>query len=362
MGVRIPPLASNKSALRQAQEKTGAVFPSDRTPAAHFGDARAEYEAARSAAAVFDLSDRMQLEITGDDRITFLHNFCTNDIKSLQPGQGCEAFVVNVKGRILGHIFVFSGKESIRLESVAGCEEPLMSHLDRYIITEDVELHNRTNSHGELLVTGPRTSDLVRKLNVAVEQLAVYEHDTSHFNESPLSVRRVDWLGRLGYLLLSPREHLPALWECLIAVGVHPAGCDAFESLRIEACLPLYGTDISEDNLAQEVARTEQAISFSKGCYLGQEPIARLDALGHVNRELCGLRLCSSPAPAPGSPVVTGDGQKEIGTVTSSSVSYRDEKPVALAYLRSKYVQPETQVAVKRSDERVDAVVFRPES
>lgn len=384
------------SALREIQQRAGGVFVEEGSQAplaAHFGDPRAEYAAARGEAALFDLSDRTQVELSGRDRAKFLHNFCTNEIKLLQPGQGCEAFVTNVKGRVLGHVFVFAAPESLWIESVAGAEDALVAHLDRYLIAEDVTIHRRTAECGELFVSGPRAAERLESAGVAaagaaprehkpglprasapatrepglpqasdpatLDALPRYGHAKIEGLEHPLFVRRVDLLGAMGYLLSVPRESLGDLWNRLAGAGISPAGAAAFHALRIEAGMPLYGIDISDDNLAQEVARTKQAISFTKGCYLGQEPIARVDALGHVNRELRGVKLASGPLPSAGDPVVGEDG-KQVGHVTSSAVSPADDLPVALAYLRTKFTEPGTVVTVQAQGEAVPATVFVP--
>jgi tRNA-modifying protein YgfZ len=386
------------SRLVQAEKQTGAMFAGEGPPT-HYGDPAAEYRTARSEAAVFDLSDRTQIELTGADRAKFLHNFCTNDVKRLEPGQGCEAFVTNVKGRVLAHVFVFAGTDSIWIETVPGAEEPLLAHLDRYLITEDAALHGRTAEWGELFVSGPlaaerrgsekgtgsgrpesaESPDDVHSFNhsqhtndahgrclspfrsanapgTAIINLPLYGHVQTEAFGDTAAIRRVDLLGAPGFLLSVPRGRLADLWNALADAGMRPAGTAAFEALRIEAGMPLYGVDISDDNLAQEVGRTKQAISFTKGCYLGQEPIARIDALGHVNRELRGLKFASGPVPAPGTSVVA-DG-KEVGRVTSSTVSFADGLPVALAYLRKGHVASGTQVAVDIDGTSVPATVF----
>lgn len=349
----------------QRMQHSGAAFPHDSTTESpeHFGDPRAEYHAARTTAAVFDFSRRTQIELTGNDRAKFLHNFCTNDIKKLSPGQGCEAFLTNVKGRVLGHVFVFVGADSIWLETIPEAEAGLLAHLDRYLITEDVALHGRTAEWGELLVTGPASTAKLHALGWLDQELPVDGHSWGRFptclnddnedggsetcptNES-LHVRRVDLLGTPGYLLAAPRPALGELWTQLTTAGVQPAGSLAFEPLRIEAGFPLYGRDITEDNLAQEVARTSRCISFTKGCYLGQEPIARIDALGHVNRELRRLHLESGPIPSAGDKVLSADGQ-EAGTITSAALSFADDRPVAFALLKSKFVAAGTMVQVR---------------
>ena len=318
-------------------------------------DPTAGYRAATESVAVFDLSDRAQIEITGGDRAKFLHNFCTNDIKRLQPGEGCEAFVTNVKGRVLGHVFVFVGPESIWLDSSPGTEESLLAHLGKYVLIEDVELHARSASQGELLLSGPSSESILRAAGLLPEPLALFGHRRG----GEVAVRRTDLLGLPGYVVSASRERIRALRASLIDAGAHPAGPAALNALRIEAGLPLYGVDVSEDQLAQEVGRTARAISFTKGCYLGQEPIARIDAMGHVNRELRGLRLATDAVPEAGDRVVGADG-KEIGAITSAALSYRDNRSVVLAYLRAKFTAPGTPVSVVLADARVPAEVFWP--
>ena len=351
--------------LADLQTSQGAVFNADSGGAnlpLDFGDPAAEYARAQDSAAVLDVSDRTQIEVTGGDRAKFLHNFCTNDVKALRPGQGCEAFVTNVKGRVLGHVFVFAAPESIWLESVAGAEKPLLAHLERYVITEDVVLRGRTADCGELFVTGPRSAASLVALNLPVESLSQLEHVKVESFEHPCFGRRVDLLGAAGFLLSAPRDDLAALWRRITDGGVRPAGTRAFEALRIEAGYPAYGRDVSDENIAQEAGRTTQAISFTKGCYLGQEPIARLDALGHTNRELRGLRLADRSVPAIGSKVTDSSGAQEVGRVTSAALAYADARGVALAYLRKQFITPGTELRVDAAGEPVPATVFWPHS
>ena len=340
---------------RFAEDQTGSSGPAD------FGDPQAEYKAAQSSAAFFDFSQRTQIEITGADRAKFLHNFCTNDINRLTPVQGCEAFVTNVKGRILAHIFVFATNNSLWLETVPDAEAALLAHLDRYVITEDVTLEGRTADCGELFITGPLAASRLGALGIDISSLQPFEHCPSGAFDFPLFVRRADMIGESGYLLSVPRVWVVELWNTLTNAGIPAAGFDAFHALRIEAGFPLYGLDLSEENLAQEAGRTEQAISFTKGCYLGQEPIARIDALGHVNRQMCGLQLASGSIPAPGNPVLTLEGDKEIGHVTSSALSFADDLPVALALLRSQFAADGTAVSMRDGEELLRATVYRPD-
>ena len=344
--------------LIEAQCLAGARFAGDGQSAADFGDAPAEAASAREDLALFDVSDRNQIELTGADRAKFLHNFCTNNVLALKAGQGCEAFITNVKGRVLGHVFILSGDKSLWLETVADAEDTLLSHLDRYIITENVQLHGRSADYGELFVSGPNSAARLDHLGLSADSLRSCEHRTANYAGVALSLRRVDLLGQPGFLLSCPRPNLGDLWSRLVDAGIRPAGSSAFDALRIEAGTPLYGIDITDENLAQEVGRTKQAISFTKGCYLGQEPIARIDALGHVNRQLRSLRLEPGALPERGAVVVSMTDEKELGSVTSSA-RLSDERPaVALAYLRSAATAAGTKVAVRTGDQLIPAIVL----
>lgn len=309
-------------------------------------------------ALLFDVSSRTQIEITGRDHVKFLHSFCTNDIKKLQPGQGCEAFVTNVNGKVLGHIFVFAEGDSLWFESVEGSAATLLPHFDKYTITEDVRFTDRSAEFSELLLVGPPSTELLERLGLPVSSLPRYGH-LSHGNDAlPLrSLRRVDWLDSPTWLLSMPVAQRDEVQQALTQAGVRQADVNEVHALRIAAGFPIYGIDITEDNLAQEVGRTEWAISFTKGCYLGQEPIARIDAMGHVNRQLCRLEISSGPLPDSGTPILdkpTPDG-KPIGTITSSTWKWLGDadKPLALAYLRSAFAKVGNQVIVGGREAKV---------
>jgi tRNA-modifying protein YgfZ len=253
----------------------------------------AQYEALTRGAGVVDVSDRTKLELRGADRVKFLNSFCTNDIKRLQPGESCEAFVCNVKGHVLAHIQVLCRDDALWLDTVPGQAERLAAHLDRYLIREDVQIVDRTADFVAFIVTSEQADGF--KIGVAPNA-------------------RLLWLEK----------------------GSSPSGSpcrrEALEIARIEHGYPWYGVDISEENLPQEVDRNQQAISLTKGCYLGQETVARIDALGHVNKTLCQVAFTSQEVPAAGLELSSGD--KVVGHVTSAVWSPKHNAPLALAYIR----------------------------
>lgn len=357
----------NSDSLRDCQQRAGGVFESA-DPAfgpISFGDPRAEYAAARNDAALFDTSDRTQLEFTGRDRAKFLHNFCTNDVARMAVGDGTEAFVTNVQGKVLGHIQIFADRDSLWIECVAGSAARLLPHFSKYQISEDVEFHDRSAELGSLLVAGPAVREKLAQAGLSAVSGEIPggsgKHVHSTLSDIPVHVRTCDALGVPGYTLVAIRPQLPVLWQKLANSAMRPAGLAAMEALRIEAGSPLYGQDITDANLAQEVNRTSLAISFTKGCYLGQEPIARIDALGHVNQELRGVRFSAGAVPPAGSELSTVEPEpRVIGRITSSALSYDDDCPVALAYLRRNFNTPGMHVQVLAGNDTRPGVVFWP--
>jgi hypothetical protein len=311
------------------------------------GNAQQEYAAARSGAVTFDLTGWTQVDLTGDDRARFLHNFCTNDIRSLTTGNGCEAFITSVQGKVVAHVFVYAASDRLRLIAAPNGAAAIVRHLSRYQINEDVTFADRTDERGLVLVAGPQAAIALFNLGSGALSLAPGQNCACSLGPLTFMVCRNDLLGFPGFFLICPLEQIADLRERLDAGGASKSGQNVFEALRLEAAFPLYGIDITDANLAQEVNRTAQAISFSKGCYLGQEPIARIDALGHVNQQLRGIRLRAGPVPLAGAEIMTTDvDQRKIGHVTSAALSYATNQPVALGYVKRHFDTPGLEVAV----------------
>ena len=324
----------------------------------HFGNPKTEYVAAREDAVVFDVSDRAQIEMTGSDARKFLNNFCTNDINRLAAGEGCEAFVTDVKGRVLAHVFVFVSNDAVSIDATPGSEASLLSHFDRHLFREDVRTNSRTDEHGELLVAGERVGARLASCGIDADGLELLDHRRVERLGYGILVRRVDWFARPAFLLSVDRARLGDLWGELVDATIRPAGAAAFHAVRIEAGFPLFGLDVSERNLAHEVARTHLAISFAKGCYLGQEPIARIDSLGHVNRELFRFALNSEEPPGAGAVVRSADG-RDVGQITSSASVPGQGRSVALGYVRRRDTAWESAFAVCMNDGEINARGFR---
>ena len=295
-----------------------------------------QYQTFQQRGAAFDVSSRTRLRVEGRDRLRFVNNLCTAKLVDLPAGQGAEAFFLDVKGHVLAHGVVYICTDSLWIESAPAAAPDLIAHFNRYLISEKVSFHDATSETTATLVCGLRiaaTLDAQLSGNTFPDEsrLAVLE---SHADGQTQLFAKSDLLGPPGVLWIRPRsDHQPTS-------DVGDPGL--LESLRIEHGCPLFGCDIDRRNLPQEVGRDDLAISFNKGCYLGQETVARLDALGHVNRRLVRLQFAGDSIPPVGFKIER-DG-KIIGRVTSAARSASSGKPIALAYLRSGFESPGTRL------------------
>jgi folate-binding protein YgfZ len=267
-----------------------------------------QYEALRDGRGVVELSGWSSVTLTGADRQAFLHNFCTTDITRLVPGESCEAFFTNVKGRIVGHGLVTCRDQELVVIGTPNQAPRLIEHLERYLIRDDVQLRDATGDRRHLLLSRDDGHDA----NVAISWNLIGSE-------------------RAVLLELSSDEFASVL-DTLREQGYVSAGPPAFTAARVEAGMPLWGVDFDEQNFPQEVGRDRQAISFTKGCYLGQETVARIDALGHVNQRLVGVRFLGGDLPDPGAEL--SHAGKKVGRVTSAALSPRLNAPLALAMVR----------------------------
>ena len=306
-------------------------------------DLLAQHRALTTSAGLAELGARTQLELSGADRAIFLHNFCTSDIRKLKVGDGCETFITDAKGGVLGFVLVFCTPETLVLETAPGQAAKLSAHLDRYIIREKVEIHDRSQQWAELLVAGPEAAELFARAGASGIAGALYGHNQVRLVGSTVWLRRVDMAGPESFLLSFPRENLSTVKNELLSLGGTLCDPAAIEAARIESGFPLYGQDIHDRTLPQEVDRDRRAISFTKGCYLGQETVARIDALGHVNKTLAGVKFSGSELPAAGTELRAGEAA--VGQVTSAAYSPRLNAPLALAYIRRGHNSPGTKLS-----------------
>lgn len=296
----------------------------------------AEYRSLTAGAGFVPLDNRTLLKLTGDDCAVFFNNLCTNDIRRLQPGQGCEAFLCDVRGKTAGHVFAMLQSDSLVVSTTGGQAEKLLAHLEKYHITEDVQMSDHSNDWAEVLLSGPKWQEsLPRQIELPTEYL---QQTGGQIRDVEVNIARVDITGDSCYLLRCTRGERDRVLDGLSKHGGMACSIESLETARIKAGFPWFGIDITDAHFPQEVNRNEQAISFTKGCYLGQETVARIDALGHVNKLLVRLQFEGGAKATVGMPIESEGA--EVGTVTSVARSLPDEGLLALGYIRREQAEP----------------------
>jgi folate-binding protein YgfZ len=299
-----------------------------------------DYQAALTAAALFDTSAAGKLEVSGPDAPAFLSNLSTNDVANLPLGGGCETYFLDHRAKVLFqawayHVLLDGRRHAIWLETTPGYGDKLLKHLDKYLISEAVELADVTDQFAQTHLAGPKAvAVLEAALGEPVPDLAEFQHMERTFgSHATCSIRRRDPLGVPGYDIVCLKEKAEGVHRMLTAAGAMSGGPETYETLRVEAGTPVYGIDIDESRVVMEVGNAPRGVSYAKGCFIGQEPIVMArDRAGHVNRAFLGLKVLSGGPPPRGAKLFR-DGQ-EVGVVTSSVVSPRLGVPVALGYLR----------------------------
>jgi folate-binding protein YgfZ len=315
-----------------------------------YGDIAGEYDALVRSAGVLDFSFRSRLCVLGNDRVRFLHGQVTNDIKKLKAGEGCYAALVTAKGRTESDLNIYCLPDELLLDFEPGLGKAVTERLEKYIIADDVQLVDVAELYGMLTVQGPRAAEAVQATNWVRElpsQVFSFVNFETPAGEGYLVNR--PRAGGMGYDLFLPTAELRAASEKLIntvrGIGGRPVGWHAFEMARIEAGIPRFGADIDASNIPLEAGLEKQAISFSKGCYIGQEVISRIKTYSEVSKSLKGLRLDPGPLPVKGDKLFHAG--REAGYVTSAIELPKMKGAIALGYVRKEVNQLGTQLSIR---------------
>jgi len=330
-------------------EKEGWLLPD------HFGDPTSEYESVRHSAGLFDLANRAMCQFTGSDRLPFLQGMLSNDILPLRVFDGQHAAILTQQGKVVADVRVLCSLNSFYLDFWEPLKEKLLTHLKRYLVADDVEIHDPNAEWKMLSLQGPKAQDFLTRLFTAGElPTQANHHGMVQFGGSPVCVVRADRSGYDGFDLIAQTSQLFACARRLTDLGAVWVGLRAQNILRIEAGTPRYGDDFSENHLLLEVA-LNNAVSFNKGCYLGQEVIERIRSRGHVNKMLCGLVLDGDSAANAGDKLNAAG--KEVGEITSSVISIALRKPIALGYVNKDFWTPGTKLMTRIRDKEVSSTV-----
>ena len=296
------------------------------------------YEALRSGAAWLDLAARGKIIATGEDRARLLHAMTTNQVQQLQPGEGCYAFFLNAQGRILGDVNLFCRADDFLLDMEPETREALYQHLDKYIIADDVTLDDATGRTAAISLEGPQALADAAHMGVPIP-----ERPWAHVQWNGVTVARVSFTGAAGLRFFAPAAERPRLIGLFQNAGVPEGGLDAARVVRLEHFKPRYGEDILSTTLSQETQQTH-AVSFSKGCYIGQEIVERVRSRGLVHRLLAGVEIDASDVPEPDTRLFRGE--ENAGKMTSSAFSPALGKVVGMAYVRRELADPGTALTV----------------
>jgi folate-binding protein YgfZ len=330
------------------------------TTAARFSDPEKEYAALRTGCGVYDLGFRALISVKGGDRVRWTNGMVTNNIRDLATGSGVYAFLLNPQGRILGDMHVFNRGDSLIVETDRSQVEKIVATFDHYIIMDDVEIVNESETWTALGLAGPKARRALNAVGIEVPELQPLQIIAPRCNCDCGCVEclvvggeaAVEDAQRESYeIWLAPKD-LYKTWEALVAAGATPVGSEALEMQRILDGVPLYGVDIRERDLPQE---TEQmrALNFNKGCYVGQEIVERIRSRGNVHRKFAGFVVEGTGDVVAGAKISSDE--KEVGEVTSvtSLATPGGQRRVALGYIRREVGVPGREVAIGKVTARV---------
>ena len=333
-----PLLNRHQSAGANIATFSGCVLPD--SFAAEWQD---EWRLAREAVALFDTNWHALAVLTGPDRVRYLHAIVSNDVQSLGEGHGILALLLDPRARILAELEIYAQKDRLLALSHASVRERTMATLDKYIIMDDVELEDATGRLGTIAVEGPRAANVVSQTTgLSLDGFAEFQSERCEIAGVPCYTVRRSHFGAPGAEVIAPTEHLPLVWDTLHAM-VHathggPIGMRALNALRLEAGIPWFPLDFDDTVIPHEAALETTHLSFTKGCYTGQEIVERVRSRGHVNRRRVRLAFATPDPPSPGTKLLA-DGA-EVGHVTSSAFSPASGTSIGMAYLRREHAIP----------------------
>ena len=341
--MRSPLFEKLQNARAQWMDVDGCEIP------ASFGSAPAsveeEYWALKESTGLLDLSHRGRLLVRGKDAPRFLQGQVTNEVKELEVGRGKYAFFLNVHGHILADARILRlDAQTYLVDCEPQCVAAIRQTLEKHIIADHVVVEDSSTPEGCLAFEGPCALEVLREaIGFDPPNMLPLEH--LELPDDALRIVRASISGEFGYWILASAERLARIWDQSLragaALGARPVGFHAMEICRIEAGVPRYGADMNEKTLPQETGQMH-AISFTKGCYLGQEVVERIRSRGHVNRCLAGFLFEGKQDARAGMEIRAGD--QTVGNVTSAAYSFGLRRTIALGILRREFSEPGTSV------------------
>ncbi len=314
----------------------------------------------RGGAGLIERSDTGRIALTGADRRSYLQGLLTNDVEALAPGAGCYAAMLTAQGRMITDMRVLELGDAIQLDVPRALTQAVYDHLDRFVFNEDVKVEDITRVRAEIGLYGPAALDILVKAGVDVgAPAALYGNTRVRIAGVDARLVRSDDFGIPGFGIIVASTDAPAVMAALAATGGIPVEESDLETVRIESGRPRFGADLDTDIIPLEAGIEGRAISRSKGCYVGQEVIVRVQdrGQGKVARRLVGLTLdAAAPIPERGAPIESAG--RAVGRVTSAAWSPSLARPIALGYVHRDFVEAGTHVLVAGSAGLVVALPF----
>jgi folate-binding protein YgfZ len=337
-----PLLNHHRSAGAQIATFSGCALPDSFAP-----DWRDEWRLARETVTLFDTNWHATALLTGPDRVRYLNAIVSNDVQSLGEGQGTLALLLDARAHILAELEIYVQQDRLLVLSHASVRERTIATLDKYIIMDEVELEDATDRLGTIAVEGTRARIAVSQATgLSLDGCAEFKGEKTEIGGVACYLVRRSHFGMSGAQVIAPARQLATVWDTLFGIvhasGGGPMGMRALNTLRLEAGIPWFPLDFDGAVIPQEAALESTHLSFTKGCYTGQEIVERVRSRGHVNRRRVRLSFKTAEPPVAGTMLLAKE--IEIGQVTSAAFSPLAGTAVGMGYLRAEYTSPGTTV------------------
>lgn len=332
------------SILTDLHREAGAELTTGDTPQLlTYGEVPDEYEAARSGCVVFDRTARGLVEVTGSEATAFLHRLFANEVRNLEPGTGNHNLLLSGKGKVLYEFELSVEDGLVRLSTTRGAAAGLVAALDMYLFAEDVELRDATAEHAPLELCGPTARAIVERV-IGPTPTDLHATTQAEFEGAIARVTALSVAGSPGLRVDAGPAAQPALWRALVEAGAVPAGLILHDILRVEACTAEPGVD-TDDTVYPQEARLDGAFSLDKGCYIGQEVVAKIDTYGGLNKRLQALRVSHDDPVPRGTRLLLDDKgeERDLGVITSWAYSFVLDTGLVLGYVKRKHQEPGTE-------------------
>jgi len=318
---------------------------------ANYGDVELEYKFARESVALIDKNYRAIFSFTGADRVRYLNAMLTGNIRDLQAGQGNISLLLNPQGRILAEVETLRLEERLLGLSYAMIRRRLGETFDKYIIMDDVMLEDWSDKFGVLMLEGPKAAGLVHELcTVDLDSMSAFDHAEKSVFGMQCRLVRISAGEISGAEFICSRENLQALWDLLLdAARRHGGGQTGYETLNVldlENGIPWYGVDFDEHQIPHQAALEDSHISYTKGCYTGQEIVERVRSRGQIQRRRVMLKFFGEAVPRAGEPLFSAgtENRAEIGFVTRAAKSPKFGRVIGMGYVRREQMEPGSTV------------------